>query len=77
MSITIADSRLAAELASAGDAVVVRGPDGKIIGKFTPERAPPPLISDEELQRRADTTTGKWFTAAEVEAKMKEWRCTP
>ena len=47
MSITIADGRLAAELANAGDAVVVRGPDGKIIGK------------------------------TEVEAKLREWRCTP
>jgi len=76
MSITISDSRLAAELSAAAEGVVVRGPDGKIIGKFTPEQAPPILISEEELRRRADPNTGKWFTAAEVEAKLRELRCT-
>jgi len=75
MSITIADSRLAAELAGAGDAVVVRGPDGKIMGKFTPEKAPPLLISEEELRRRRDDHTSKTYTAAEVEAKLREWQC--
>ena len=76
MSITISDGRLAAQLAAAADSVVVRGPDGKIIGKFTPEQAPPILISEEELRRHADPTTGKWFSAAEVEAKLRDLRCT-
>jgi len=76
MSITIVDGRLAAELAGAGNTVVVRGPDGKIIGKFTPETAPPPLISEEELRRRAEDVTAKHYTAAEVEAKLRELRCT-
>ena len=76
MSITIADDRLAAELARAADTVEVRGPDGKIIGKFTPSKAPPILISEEELARRADPNSGKWFTAAEVEAKLRALRCS-
>jgi len=77
MSITIADGRLAAEFAGTADATVVRGPDGKIIGKFIPEQAPPPPnISEEELQRREDDRTSKTHTAAEVEAKIREWRCT-
>ena len=76
MSITIADDRLAAEFARLADTVEVRGPNGKIIGTFTPSQAPPMLISEEELKRRADDLTGKTFTAAEVEAKLRELRCT-
>ncbi len=72
MSITIADDRLAAEFALLSDTVQVRGPNGKIIGIFTPSQAPPMLISEEELKRRSDDLTGKTFTAAEVEAKLRE-----
>ncbi len=76
MSITIADDRLAAEFALLSDTVQVRGPNGKIIGIFTPSQAPPMLISEEELKRRSDPNSGKWFTAAEVEAKLKKLRCS-
>ncbi len=76
MSITIVDDRLAAEFAMLADTVQVRGPNGKIIGTFTPSQAPPMLISEEELKRRSDPNSGTWFSAAEVEAKLKELRCT-
>ncbi len=76
MSITIADDRLAAEFARLADTVEVRGPNGKIIGTFTPSQAPPMLISEEELKRRSDDKTGKWFSAAEVEAKLRELQST-
>jgi len=32
-------------------ATIVREPDKMIIGKFIPEQAPPPYISEEELRR--------------------------
>ncbi len=76
ISITIKDDRLATEFALLADTVQVRGPNGKIIGTFTPSQAPPMLISEEELKRRTEDRTAKTFTAAEVEAKLRELRCT-
>jgi propanediol dehydratase small subunit len=76
MSITIPGD-LAAEFGRAGEAVEVRGPDGRVLGTFTPAVRPPePNISEEELRRREEDTTSKTYTAAEVEAKLRELRCT-
>jgi hypothetical protein len=76
MSITI-PGELVAEFGRAGEAVEVRGPDGRVLGTFTPaKRLPEPNISEEELQRIENDTTGKWYTAAEVEAKLRELRCS-
>lgn len=76
MSITITDG-LADEFGRADAPVEVRGPDGRILGTFTPKKRPPePDISEEELLRRENDTTGKWYTAAEVEAKLRELRCS-
>jgi hypothetical protein len=75
MSITIADAHLASEFAHAPSPVEVRAPDGRVLGTFVPAtRLPEPNISEEELRRREEATAGKWYTAAEVEAKLREWR---
>ena len=76
MSITIT-ADLADEFGRAGEPVEVRAPDGRLIGTFTPARRPPePNISEEELRRREADTTSKTYTAAEVEAKLRELRCS-
>ncbi len=76
MSITIT-SELAEEFGKADAPVEVRTPDGRVLGTFTPARhLPEPDISEEELQRIENDTTGKWNTATEVEAKLRELRCS-
>lgn len=76
MSITITGG-LADEFGRAGEPIELRGPDGRILGTFTPVKRPPePDISEEELQRIENDKTGKWYTAAEVEAKLRELRCS-
>ena len=77
MSITITGD-LAGEFGKASAPVEVRTPDGRVLGTFTPAVRPPePDISEEELRRLEDPTTGRWYTAAEVEAKLRELRCSP
>lgn len=79
MSITIS-SDLADEFGRAGQPVVVRSPDGRVVGVFTPTavRTVEPEITEEELRAIEDPTSCKWHTAAEVEAKLKELRrCSP
>ncbi len=77
MSITITDD-LTGEFGWAAEPVEVRTPDGRVLGTFTPApaRGPEPNISEEEMRRLEDPTTGKWYTAAEVEAKLRELRCS-
>jgi hypothetical protein len=79
MSITIADEKLISQLVGADESVEVRASDGRYLGTFSPasNRGPEPNISEDELRAREDPTTGKWFTAAEVEAKLRDLRCTP
>jgi hypothetical protein len=80
MTITVADNRLVAELARTSEPIEMRAPDGRVLGTFTPAPAHPPEpdISEEELQRIENDTSGKWHTAAEVEAKLRELRrCGP
>ena len=76
MSVTIADEKLSAELARLDEPVQIRGRDGRVLGVFTPQRYPEPAISEEELQRRENDSNGRNYTAAEVEAKLREWRYT-
>jgi hypothetical protein len=76
MSITIT-GELADEFGRADEPVEVRAPDGRVLGTFTPAKPlPEPDISEEELQRIENDTTGKWYTAAEVEAKLRALRCS-
>ncbi len=76
MSITITDD-LADEFGKAGEPVEVRGPDGRLLGTFLPRYPGEPDISEEEMQRLEDPTTGKWYTGEEVEAKLRELRSIP
>jgi len=76
MSITI-PSNLADEFGRAGQPVEVRGPDGRVLGTFTPTAKHPyfePEITEDELRAINDPASCKWHTAAEVEAKLKELR---
>ena len=76
MSITISNE-LVGEFSRAGEAVAVRGPDGQLLGTFLPRHPSEPDITEEEMQRIENDTTGKWYTAEEVEAKLRELRSTP
>jgi hypothetical protein len=80
MSILIADETLPAKLEAIRGPVEVWTKDGRQLGVFTPKSTIPselePAISEEEILRRLNDRSGKWYTAAEVEAKMKEWRCS-
>jgi hypothetical protein len=76
MSITIT-GELADEFGRADEPVEIRAPDGRLLGTFTPTaRLPEPEISEEELRELEDPKKGKWYTAAEVEAKLRELRCS-
>ena len=75
MSITITDD-LAGEFGRAAEPVEVRAPDGRLLGTFLPRHPSEPDISEEEMRRLEDPTTGKWYTAAEIEAKLRELRST-
>lgn len=79
MSITISDVNLVGEFGGVIGPVEVRGPDGRYLGEFTPAclKSLPLDISEEELRRREDPSTGRWFTAEQVEARLKELRCSP
>lgn len=60
--------------------VQIRTADGKSLGFFTVSKVVPtdldPGISEEELRRRFTDMNCRWYTAAQVEAKMKEWACS-
>jgi len=74
MSITITGV-LADEFGRADEPVEIRAPDGRVLGTFTPAtRFPEPNMSEEELRQLEDPATDKWYTAAEVEAKLREVR---
>jgi hypothetical protein len=74
MSITI-PGELADEFGRADEPVEIRAPDSRVLGTFTPKtRLPEPDISEEELRRLEEDGTAKWYTAAEVEAKLRAVR---
>lgn len=79
MAKLIADEVFAASRADGG-LVEVFGPDGKSLGYFVLEPVPPgaldPGISEEEFRRRETDTTSRRYTAAEVEAKLRELQCS-
>jgi len=78
--VKITDPVLIRTFKGTGEPLAVCGPDGRVLGYFTPAKESlrhlEPLISEEELTRRENDRTSKTHTAAEVEAKMKEWRCS-
>jgi hypothetical protein len=80
MSVTISDPSVAAVLAQAvGAEIEVRGPDGTLLGRFTPAPRPgmhfPEFgMTDEEIERLDNDPNAKWVTAAEVEARLRQLR---
>jgi hypothetical protein len=79
MSILIADEQLAAKLDRADGPLEICTRDGRRLGFFTPakpaQRHLEPRISEEELRRRETDPNARWYTAEEVEAKIRELRC--
>lgn len=82
MSVTIHDPASVAALASTtGVEVEVRGPDGQLLGRFTPAPRPGMMfpefgVTDEEMDRRLNDTDG-WVSAEEVNARLRELRRKP
>ena len=80
MSVTIHDPAAVATLASTtGIEVEIRGPDGQLLGRFTPAPRPgmmfPELgITDEEMDRRLNDPDAKWVTGEEVMARLRSLR---
>jgi hypothetical protein len=79
MPIIIQDRQTATLLKAANDSEEVRTADGELLGRFIP--APKPKMSfpelgltDEELERREKDPNAKWYTAAEVEARLAALR---
>lgn len=79
MSVTIGDAASAAALLAAAGQVEVFGPDGQVLGRFTPTPRPgmmfPELgMTDEELARLDNDPNPVWVPAAEVEARLRSLR---
>jgi hypothetical protein len=80
MSILIADDELAAKLDRADGPVEICTRDGRRLGFFSPAKPAKhnlePRISEEEIQRRLAEPDSESFTAAQVEARIRELRCS-
>jgi hypothetical protein len=80
MPILIADEQLTAKLEQADTPVEICARDGRRLGFFTPSKPAQhqlePGISREEAERRLNDQNAKWFTAEQVEARMRELRCS-
>lgn len=80
MSVTIRDEATAVALAqTVGPQVEVYGPDGRLLGRFTPAPRPgmmcPELgMTDAELDRLENEPNAKWFTADDVSARLRSLR---
>ena len=80
MTLTIPDQSIAATFADAtGSGVEVRGPDGQLLGRFTPAPRPGRMfpefgVTDEEMTRELNDPDAKWVTAEEVNARLRELR---
>jgi hypothetical protein len=80
MSVTIHDAAAVAALASTtGMEVEIRGPDGQLLGRFTPAPRPgmmfPELgITDEEMDRRLNDPDARWVTGEAVMARLRSLR---
>ena len=83
MSVTLPDATYAAVLGqTVGSEIPVYGPDGTLLGRFTPEPRPgmefPELgLSAEDLLRRVNDPNAKWVTGEEVMARLRSLRGTP
>jgi hypothetical protein len=83
MPIDIRDEPTAAALAAATGLQEVRGPDGRVLGRFIPAPRPglsyPEIgLSDAELMARLNNPNAKWYTPEEVMARLREIdQCSP
>ena len=83
MSVTINDEATAATLGSTtGAEVEVFGPDGRLLGRFSPAPRPGMMfpefgITDEEMERRLNDPNAKWVTGDEVASRLRTLRDTP
>jgi hypothetical protein len=77
MPITIRDEATAAALAATTEPHDVLGPDGRLLGRFTPADQtmtyPEIGLTDAELHRRLNEPTG-WVSADEVMARLRQLR---
>jgi hypothetical protein len=77
MSVTISDETTALALArTVGPQVEVYGPDGRLLGRFTPAPRPgmmfPELgMTDAELDMLENDPNAKWFTTEDVSARLR------
>jgi len=79
MSFTITDPNTLAALVSTGSEIEILGPDGQLLGRFTPAPRPgmsfPEFgVSDEEMFRRLNDPNAKWVTGDEVMARLRSLR---
>jgi hypothetical protein len=79
MPLTITDPATLAVLAAATTADEVRSPDGRLLGRFVPAPRPgvsfPELgLTDEELERLENDPNAKWYSPAEVMARLRDLR---
>ena len=78
MSILIVDEQIAARLDKADGPLEICSRDGRRLGFFTPAKPAKhqldPTITDEEALRRLNDPNGRWFTAEEVEASLRNIR---
>ncbi len=79
MSYTITDPNTLAAFIATGSEIEILGPDGKLLGRFTP--APRPGMSfpefgvtDEEMFSRLNDPNAKWVTGDEVMARLRSLR---
>lgn len=70
MSVTIPDAAIAAELTARPLTVDVYGPDGTLLGKFTPHLKL--KLTDREVIERSERPGVKWHTPDEVMARLRE-----
>lgn len=77
MSVTVRDTETVLALGKAtGSEVEIFGPDGRLLGRFTPAPRPgmtyPEFgMTDEEIDRLANDPNG-WVSAADVEARLRQ-----
>jgi hypothetical protein len=80
MSLTITDPITLATLAAAvGPELPVHGPDGRLLGRFTPAPRPGMMypefgMTDEEIERFDNNPDAVWVTAADVTARLDSLR---
>lgn len=83
MAIPVKDQELAALLAAAMGVQEVRGPDGRLLGRFTPEPRPGVSVpesgmTDAELAHILDDPKTVWVSPERVMERLGEIdRCSP